>query len=459
MTPSDTASPSPLLQTLDLRGRSLSYARLRQLVPRAESAGSNVATAVAGIIDDVRARGVTALTELAARFDGVQQQHPRVPQAELDAALQALDPDVAAALAESIDRAKAFAAAQVPDETLVEVAPGAVVRQKWIPVRRVGLYVPGGLAAYPSSVVMNTVPAMAAGVESVALASPPQSDNGGLPHPVILAAAALLGIEEVYAIGGAQAVAAFAYGVDGAGEGVDGSGGASAAETIEPVDIVTGPGNVFVATAKRLVKGVIGIDAEAGTTEIAILADETARSSLVAADLISQAEHDPAAASVLVTDSVQLAESVQSAVAERAAATKHTERVHTALSGSQSGVVLVDDIEQGIAVCDAYAAEHLEIHTREAAAVAGRIRNAGAIFIGDYAPVSLGDYCAGSNHVLPTGGTAAFASGLNVHTFLKAVQLVDYDRGALQEVSGHIRHLSASEDLPAHGEAVDARFE
>lgn len=448
MTPSDAPALRPLLQTIDLRGRTLSYAQLRQMVPRAASAGRDVAAAVAGIIEDVRTRGNAALTELARTFDSVEQEHPRVPQDALDSALEALDPDVRAALEESISRAKAFAAAQRPAETSVEVAPGAVVRQKWIPVRRVGLYVPGGLAAYPSSVVMNTVPAMAAGVGSLALASPPQQDNDGLPHPVILAAAALLGIDEVYAIGGAQAVASFAYGIDGA----------TAAESIEPVDIVTGPGNVFVATAKRLVKGVIGIDAEAGTTEIAILADDSAQPALVAADLISQAEHDPAAASLLITDSVELAEAVQRAVADRAASTKHSGRVRTALSGRQSGVVLVDDVEQGIGVCDAYAAEHLEIHTREAAAVAERIRNAGAIFIGDHAPVSLGDYCAGSNHVLPTGGTAAFASGLNVHTFLRAVQLVDYDRQALQDVSGHIRHLAASEDLPAHGEAVDARF-
>lgn len=445
---SDESSPH-LLQTIDLRGRTLDYAQLKSLVPRALSGTSNVEASVEGIIADVRERGNEALTELARNFDGVEQVHPRVPQAELDSALESLDPDVRAALEESVIRAESFAAAQIPGTTRVEVAPGAVVSQKWIPVRRVGLYVPGGLAAYPSSVVMNTVPAMAAGVGSIALVSPPQKDNAGLPHPVILAAAAMLGIEEVYAIGGAQAVAAFAYGVDGT----------SGHRPIEPVDIITGPGNVFVATAKRMVKGVVGIDAEAGTTEIAILADDSARADLVAADLISQAEHDPAAASVLVTDSAELSRNVEQAVEERAASTKHSDRVRSALGGRQSGVILVDDVQQGIDVCDAYAAEHLEIHTRGAAAVAERIRNAGAIFIGDYAPVSLGDYCAGSNHVLPTGGTAAFTSGLNVHTFLRAVQLVDYDRPALQQVSGHIRNLAASEDLPAHGEAVDARFE
>ena len=220
---------------------------------------------------------------------------------------------------------------------------------------------------------------------------------------------------------------------------------------------VTGPGNVFVATAKRLVKGVVGIDSEAGTTEIAILADATAQPGLVAADLISQAEHDPKAASVLVTDSEALADAVRVELDRQAAATKHG-RVREALSGPQSGVVLVDDLEQGIAACNAYAAEHLEIMTADAAGVAARIRNAGAIFVGDYSPVSLGDYCAGSNHVLPTSGTAAFSSGLNVTTFLRAIQVVNYSRAALEEVSGHIVSLSGAEDLPAHGEAVTARL-
>jgi histidinol dehydrogenase len=295
---------------------------------------------------------------------------------------------------------------------------------------------------------MNVVPALAAGVESIALASPPQKDFGGLPHPTILAAACLLGIEEVYAIGGAQAIAAFAYGIPATGPEAG----------LDPVDVVTGPGNIFVATAKRLVKGVVGIDSEAGTTEIAILADATAQPALVAADLISQAEHDPKAASVLITDSEPLAAAVREELERQAAATKHRERVRTALSGPQSGVVLVDDLEQGIAACDAYAAEHLEIMTADAARVAGRIRNAGAIFVGDYSPVSLGDYCAGSNHVLPTSGTAAFSSGLNVTTFLRAVQVINYSRTALEQVSGHIVSLSGAEDLPAHGEAVTARF-
>jgi histidinol dehydrogenase len=434
---------------VDLRGRRLSLAELREAVPRARH--ETVADAeqkVEAIITEVRERGYAALTDLALRFDGVEQVHPRVSAEALQSALTGLDPAVRSALEESISRARRFADGQRPGDVDVALGEGAVVSQKWVPVARVGLYVPGGLAVYPSSVIMNVVPALAAGVESIALASPPQKDFDGLPHPTILAAAALLGIDEVYAIGGAQAIAAFAYGVPESEEGT----------ALEPVDVVTGPGNIFVATAKRLVKGVVGIDSEAGTTEIAILADATARPAFVAADLISQAEHDPKAASVLITDSEQLAADVREELDRQALATKHSGRVREALSGPQSGVVLVDDLDQGIAACDAYAAEHLEIMTADAPALAARIRNAGAIFVGDYSPVSLGDYCAGSNHVLPTSGTAAFSSGLNVTTFLRAIQVINYTESALQQVSSHIVSLSGAEDLPAHGDAVTARF-
>jgi histidinol dehydrogenase len=447
--PSTAAGPA--FRTVDLRGQRLSLAGLRAAVPRAQTGTrADAEEKVLDIIAGVRGRGFEALRELALQFDGVEQEHPRVPAEALKAALAGLDPAVRAALEESIRRARRFADAQRPADTDVELGDGAVVSQNWVPVGRVGLYVPGGLAVYPSSVIMNVVPALAAGVESIALASPPQKDFGGLPHPTILAAACLLGIEEVYAIGGAQAIAAFAYGIPA---GADENRGG-----INPVDVVTGPGNIFVATAKRLVKGVVGIDSEAGTTEIAILADATAQPDLVAADLISQAEHDPKAASVLITDSEELAAAVQEELERRAARTKHGARVREALSGPQSGVVLVDDLEQGIAACDAYAAEHLEIMTADAPGVAARIRNAGAIFVGDYSPVSLGDYCAGSNHVLPTSGTAAFSSGLNVTTFLRAIQVINYSRTALEQVRSHIVSLAGAEDLPAHGEAVTARF-
>ena len=436
-------------RTIDLRGQHLAPAGLKAAMPRADTTIDVASDAVADIISDVRSRGFAALAELASRFDGVTQERVRVPAAALRSALEHLDSSVRTALEVSIERARMFAAAQRPEDARVEIRPGAVLTHKWVPVSRVGLYVPGGLAVYPSSVIMNVVPALAAGVESLALASPPQKEFGGLPHPTILAAAQLLGIDEVWAVGGAQAVAAFAYGVPAD----------AANEALLPVDVVTGPGNVYVVTAKRLVKGVVGIDSEAGPTEIMVLADDSADPRLVAADLISQAEHDPNAGSVLVTDSAALAAGVERELERQAAETRHSERVRTALSGPQSGTVLVDSLEQGISVANAYAAEHLEIQTRNAEEVAGRIRNAGAIFIGSYSPVSLGDYCAGSNHVLPTGGTAAFSSGLNVTTFMRAIQLVNYDRTALAEVGPHIVALAEAEDLPAHGQAVTARFE
>lgn len=437
------------LRTIDLRGASLDHAGLRAALPRPELDFNTAASAVEAIIEQVRRDGFAALTELAARFDGVEREHTLVPRSALVEALERIDPAVRAGLEESILRAREFATAQVPADTTVSYPHGATVTQRWAPVRRVGLYVPGGLAVYPSSVVMNVVPAQAAGVRSLAIASPPQKEFGGLPHPTILAAAELLGVHEVHAIGGAQAIAAFAYGVS-APEG-------SGLGAIEPVDVITGPGNLYVATAKRLVKGIVGIDAEAGPTEIAILADETADPRFVAADMVSQAEHDPNAAAVLVTDSEILADAVRGELLRQVATTKHADRVAAALSGPQSAVVLVDGLDEGIRVCDAYAAEHLEILTKDAAGVAARITAAGAIFVGPDSPVSLGDYCAGSNHVLPTSGTAAFASGLNVSTFLKAIQVIDYPREALLEVGGHVVALSRAEDLPAHGDAVLVR--
>jgi histidinol dehydrogenase len=342
---------------------------------------------------------------------------------------------------------------QVPQERTTRVVDGGTVSQRWVPVGRVGLYVPGGLAVYPSSVVMNVVPAQEAGVASLAVTSPPQRDNpddfAGLPHPTILAACALLGVDEVYAVGGAQAVAMFAYGLPEGGDG---------GFACEPADLVTGPGNIYVAAAKRLLKGVIGIDSEAGPTEIAVLADDSADARHVAADLVSQAEHDPMAAAVLVTDSLALAEAVEAELERQVAATKHVERVTAALAGPQSAIVLVDDVDAGLEVVDAYAAEHLEVQTRDAATVAARVRNAGAVFVGPWSPVSLGDYCAGSNHVLPTGGCACFSSGLGVQSFLRGVQVIRYEEEALRDVAGHVLALAEAEDLPAHGQAVTARL-
>ena len=441
-----------MLARIDLRGSALpGPRRLAGLLPRAATDIDSVMATVRPLCEDVRIRGAQAVREITARLDGVDAEDFAVPQAALDRALADCYPALRAALEETIDRVRRVHADQRREDVTTQVAPGGTVTERWLPVNRVGLYAPGGIAVYPSSVVMNVVPAQVAGVASLALASPPQKESGpfqGLPHPAILAACALLGVQEVYAVGGAQAIAMFAYGAAEA----DGT------VVCAPVDLVTGPGNIYVAAAKRLLRGRIGIDAEAGPTEIAILADETADPRHVAADLISQAEHDTIAAAVLVTDSEALVQAVERELEDQVAATKHTERIRTALSGSQSGIVLVDDIAHGLRVVDAYAAEHLEIQTRDARAVAMRVRNAGAIFVGPWAPVSLGDYVAGSNHVLPTGGCACFSSGLSVQTFLRGIHVIDYDEAALAEVGHHVVALAGAEDLPAHGTAVEIRF-
>ena len=419
-------------------------AALRGALPRAKVDVQVALAAVSPVVEAVAAQGYRAARAATLRFDGVDVAQPRVPKAAIDQSLDTLDPATRAGLLESIRRARLVHEAQRRTDVTTTVVPGGSVTQTWVPVERVGLYVPGGLAVYPSSVVMNVVPAQVAGVTSIAICSPPQKEFGGRPHPAILAACALLGVDEVYAVGGAQAIALLAYGDTAFG--------------IEPVDLITGPGNVYVAAAKRLVRGVVGIDAEAGPTEIAVLADSGADPVHVAADLISQAEHDTLAASVLVTDSVALADAVDIELERQVALTKHTDRVRTALSGDQSATVLVADLDQGLDVVNAYAAEHLEIITVDARARAERVRNAGCVFVGSYSPVSLGDYCAGSNHVLPTGCTARHASGLSVQSFLKGMQLVEYDQAALAEVAPHILALSAAEDLPAHGSAVSVRL-
>jgi len=449
-----------MMSTLDLRGRTLDVRFLRGALPRAEFDVTAALSQVRPICDDVEHRGADALRDLGERFDGVRPTHLRVPREVLGTALERLDPDLRRALEESIRRARVVHADQRRSDTVTEVVPGGTVTERWVPVDRVGLYVPGGLAVYPSSVIMNVVPAQLAGVGSLAVASPPQRENAGefvgYPNPTILATCALLGVDEVYAVGGAQAVAMFAYGF--ADDHPDFGRVDGRQVVCEPVSMVTGPGNIWVVAAKRLLKGLIGIDAEAGPTEIAILADDSADADVVAADLISQAEHDPLAASVLVTDSDELAQGTQRALARRVPATKHTERVAEALSGRQSRIVLVDDIPAGLDVVNAYAAEHLEIQTRGAADVAALVRNAGAVFVGPHAPVSLGDYAAGSNHVLPTAGCACHSSGLSVQSFLRGIHVVDYDEAALRDVARHVVTLAQAEDLPAHGEAVTARF-
>src|SRR6478735_2100292 len=432
-----------MIQRIDLRGADRTTVDYRAAVPRADFDVEAAVPAVHAICEAVRTRGLDAIREYGERFDGVTVDDIRVTPAALEQALAELDPAIRAGLEESIRRLRATCANELESDAVTDLGPGARVTHRKVPVDRVGLYVPGGLAPLVSSVLMNVVPAQTAGVRSIALSSPPQKEFGGAVHPTILAACALLGIDEVYAVGGAQAIAMFAYGVGPCAK----------------VNLVTGPGNIYTVTAKRLLKGQVGIDSEAGPTEIAILADDTADAAYVAADLVSQAEHDPLAAAVLVTPSERLADDVEAELDKQVSATKHTERIRTSLSGNQSGIVLVDDLEQGLDVVNAYAAEHLEIHTDDASSYAGRVRNAGAIFVGPYAPVSLGDYCAGSNHVLPTAGCACHSSGLSVRAFTKSVHVVDYSRAALEEVAGHVVTLANAEDLPGHGAAVSVRFD
>ena len=432
-----------MLATLDLRGGSRKASDLRNLVPRAKFDLDSVVEQVRPIIEDVRERGVAAVQDWSEKFDGVRAPQIRVPQEVIDKSLAELDPKIKAALEDAISRVRIVHEHQRRSDNTVTVAPGGTVSERWLPVQRVGLYVPGGVYVYPSSVIMNVVPAQIAGVESLVVCSPPQKDFGGWPHPTILAACALLGVTEVYAAGGSQAIALLAY-------------GATDVE-IEPVYLVTGPGNMYVTAAKRMLKGLIGIDSEAGPTEIAILADDSANPDFVAADLISQAEHDEVAASVLVTDSEELIKNVRASLERLVPLTMNKDRIRIALTGQQSAFVLVDDLDHGLKVVDAYAAEHLEIHTRNAPEVARRVNNAGAIFVGDWSPVSLGDYAAGSNHVLPTGGCACHSSGLSVQSFLRGVHYVEYNETALSDIAQTVITLANSEGLPGHAAAIEIR--
>ena len=433
-----------MIRRVDLRGSGLTKAGYQKLLPRATLDINQAMKTVEPILARVKNGSISDLLDLSFEFDGVRPPALRVSQRDLDQALSTLDPAVRAALELSIERIRKVHNDQRRKEIKTSGVDGGIVTERWIPVDRVGLYVPGGRAVYPSSVMMNVIPAQIAEVASIAVASPPQKEFGGLPHPTILATCALLGINEVYAIGGAQAIALFAYGMD---------------EVCEKCDLVTGPGNIYVAAAKRALRGVIGIDSEAGPTEIAILADSSADPVHIAADLISQAEHDVIAAAVLVTDSQELAEAVEIELNRQVPLTKHAERIGTALSGIQSAIALVDDIAQGLDVVNAYAAEHLEIQTRDARTVSANIRNAGAVFIGAFTPVSLGDYSAGSNHVLPTGGCACHSSGLSVATFLRGLHFIEYDEKAFRDIAPTVITLAEAEDLPAHGQAMSARLD
>jgi histidinol dehydrogenase len=438
-----------LIRRIDLRGKQLSKSDYRKTLPRAALDIDAALSQVQPIIAQVRSGNENDLLELGERFDGVRPQNIRVPIDVIAAALEKLDSNLRAVIEEAIRRVRIVHRDQVRASSVVRVVDGGEIEERWVPVDRVGLYVPAGRAVYPSSVVMNVVPAQIAGVKSIALASPPQKENAGWPNEIVLATCALLGINEIYAMGGAQAIAAFAFGIKDENE----------IEISAPVDIVTGPGNIYVAAAKRALRGIIGIDSEAGPTEIAIVADESANAGEVAADLISQAEHDTIAAALLITNSLSLADEVVDQLSIRVARTKHRERITEALAGEQSAIVIVDDLKQGIEVANAYAAEHLELQVKDPKSASTEIRNAGAIFLGRFSPVSLGDYLAGSNHVLPTGGCACHSSGLSVQTFLRGLHFVTYNERAFREVAGSVITFAEAEDLPAHGEAIKARFE
>ena len=431
-----------LIRRIDLTGNlDFSRGNIRNLLPRAEMDIEAALVVVKPLLERIKKEGEKAVVAITAEIDGVKISQLRVPAQIIQQALADLDPKIKEALVEAIKRIEKVHNDQKRSEKKTDVVPGGSVIERWIPVDRVGLYVPGGKAVYPSSVMMNVIPAKIAGVKSFAVASPPQKDFDGYPHPTILATCALLGVDEIYSVGGAQAIGMFAYGAG-----------------CEAVDIVTGPGNIYVAAAKRALRGLIGIDSEAGPTEIAILADESANAENVAADLISQAEHDTIAAAVLVTTSTKLADEVEVALDSRVKKTKHSARISAALNGIQSAIVIVSNLEDGLAVVNAYGAEHLEIQTLDAVNVAKSIRNAGAVFIGPYTPVSLGDYSAGSNHVLPTGGCACHSSGLSVQTFLRGIHFVEYNEQAFKDIAENVITLANSEDLPAHGEAMSARF-
>ena len=433
-----------MIRQIDLRRKPLSKSEYAALLPRASIDVASAIKLVEPILARVKSGDESELIKLATEFDGVTPKKIKVAKSEIESALNKLDPQLKNSLQISMERVKKVHREQTRDEQITKVVEGGQVTQRWIPVDRVGLYVPAGGAIYPSSVIMNVVPAQIAKVKSIAIASPPQKSNGGLPDPLILATCALLGVDEIYAVGGAQAIALFAYGVK---------------DLCDKCDLVTGPGNIYVAAAKRALRGVIGIDSEAGPTEIAIIADESADAAEVASDLISQAEHDSLAASILITTSQRLITEVKEQLAVRVKATLHSERIEKALTSIQSAIVLVDSISQAIDVANAYAAEHLEIQTKNARSDSKLIRNAGAVFIGPNSPVSLGDYSAGSNHVLPTGGCACHSSGLSVQTFLRSVQFIEYDKKALGDIADTVITLANAENLPAHGEAIKARFE
>lgn len=436
---------SRLIRFLDLSDQEISADQVERDIPRASLDLASAIEIIRPLVDRIRSNGASAIQEIAKEIDGIDISPIRVSESELAVALANLDSNLRESLEIAIERVKKVSLDSKPTNFDTSLAPGASVSQRWQPIDSVGLYVPGGKAVYPSSVIMNVVPAQVAGVKQIAIATPGQAAFGGRPHPTVLATAALLGVRDVFTIGGPAAVIAFAYGVPDIG--------------LSPVQLVTGPGNVYVAAAKRMLRGVIAIDSEAGPTEILIIADGSANPEYLAADLISQAEHDEQAAAVLVTDSLELIEKVSSAIEQQVSSSANKARILEALAGQQSTLVLVRDLDDAVRVANFYATEHLSIQTSKNSALLGEITNAGAIFLGNYSPVSLGDYLAGSNHVLPTGGQAKFGSGLGVHTFLRAQQVIEYTESALSEVANNVVSIANSEGLEAHGEAIKIRFQ
>lgn len=396
---------------------------------------------VAQIIADVRARGDQAVAELTARFDGWTGTEWLVPDGHLKAAWEGLAPELRQALETAREQVEWFHQQSKPRDWSGD-HHGAAMGVRHAPVARAGLYVPGGLGAYPSTVLMTVVPARVAGVGEIILCTPPGPD--GKPNQTILAAAHLVGVDKVMRIGGAQAIAAMAYGT----------------AQVPSVDKIVGPGNAFVAEAKLQVAAdsVVGIDAMAGVTEVLLIADDSADPRLVATSLIAQAEHDPLVTSLLVTPSASLADAVAPLVAEEVAVAPNRERIMQALAG-QGAIILVDDLDHAIEVSDAFAPEHLEIQTRNPRGVADRIGRAGTIFIGVQTPTALGDYCAGPNHTLPTGGTARFTGGLRTDDFMVPINWVEFSEEALERMAPVVRALGQAESLPAHVRSLEARLE
>jgi histidinol dehydrogenase len=436
---------SNLIRFLDLSNSEISADQVLKDLPRAALDLDAAVEIIRPLVEKIRTGGSQAIKAIAKDIDGIDIDPIRVSEEELTTALANLDPNLRSSLEIAIERVRKVAVEWIPKGFSTQLATGATVSQRYQPVDSVGLYVPGGKAVYPSSVIMNVVPAIAAGVKKIAIATPGQAAFGGRPHPTVLATAELLGIRDVFTIGGPAAVIAFAYGVPEIG--------------LDPVNLVTGPGNVYVAAAKRMLRGVIAIDSEAGPTEIMVIADDSANPSFVAADLISQAEHDELAAAVLVSDSREFIDKVALELAKQVEAAPNKSRILEALRGQQSALVLVRDMDSSARVADLYATEHLSIQTSQDDRLVSQISNAGAIFLGSFSPVSLGDYLAGSNHVLPTGGQARFGSGLGVHTFLRPQQVVEYSESALSEVSTNVVAIADSEGLEAHGEAIKIRFQ